>query len=132
MGEEIQLTYQAVGRGLVATPTVNFPSEITFPVQEKPAQDIHFSPTFSPIFQPNLPNLSPEIKITVEPTPLHINVPDQPIHITVPTPLVTVNYSFPVSWKGAVLILFANSLFFAIVLFAIIILFMDFNGFRHR
>lgn len=119
MGEEIQLTYQAVGRGLVAAPTVNFPSEITFPVQEKPAQDIHFSPTFSPIFQPNIPPLSPEIKIKVEPTPFHIAMPEQPIHITVPTPLVTVNCSFPVSWKGVVLILFANSLFFAILLFAI-------------
>lgn len=119
MGQEIQLTYQAVGRGLVAAPTVNFPAEMTFPVQEKPVQDIHFSPTFSPIFQPNIPPLNPEFKISVEPTPLQIHVPEQPIHITVPTPVVNVSYYFPVGVIGGTLILFANTAFFAILLFAI-------------
>ena len=119
MGEEIQLTYQAVGRGLVAAPTVNFPSEITFPVQEKTAQDIHFSPTFSPIFQPNLPPLNPEIKISVEPTPLQISVPEQPINIQNDTPVVYVSFFFPGGWPAVTGILFANTAFFAILLFAI-------------
>lgn len=118
MGEEIQLTYQAVGRGLVAAPTVNFPSEITFPVQEKTAQDIHFSPTFSPIFQPHIP-LNPEIKILVEPTPLQISVPEQPVQVTVEAPVVNVTHSFPVGATTVTLILFANTAFFAILLFAI-------------
>ncbi len=119
MGQEIQLTYQAVGRGLVAAPTVNFPSEITFPVQEKPAQDIHFSPTFSPIFSPNIPELNPEIKITVEPTPIQVMVPEQPIQIHNETPVINITHVFPVGGKGVALILFANSAFFAILLFAI-------------
>lgn len=119
MGEEIQLTYQAVGRGLVAAPTVNFPSEITFPVQEKTAQDIHFSPTFSPIFQPHIPPLNPEIKILVEPTPLQISVPEQPVQVTVEAPVVNVTHSFPVGATTVTLILFANTAFFAILLFAI-------------
>jgi len=119
MGEEIQLTYQAVGRGLVAAPTVNFPSEITFPVQEKTAQDIHFSPTFSPIFQPHIPALNPEIKIVVEPTPLEISVPEQPVQVTVEAPVVNITHSFPGGVTAVTLILFANTAFFAILLFAI-------------
>jgi hypothetical protein len=119
MGEEIQLTYSAVGRGLSPHPVVNFPEELKFPVQDRPAQDIHFSPSFSPIFQPQLPPLNPTIEVKVEPASYTFTVPEPAINITVPVPNITIERPAPLNIWPIALILFANTAIFASLVFAI-------------
>jgi len=119
LGETIQLTYTAVGRGLVAAPVVNFPDEMKFPVQESKAQDIHFSPTFSPVFSPNLPPLNPTIEVRVEPTPYQITVPKMDIEVLAPEQVIKLTSIISVPWLGLGAILFANSAFLVILLFAL-------------
>ena len=127
MGEEIQLTYTAVGRGLVASPIVNFPAELKIPVQESRAQDIHFSPVFSPIFQPESPILNPVINVTVEPTPYQITVPKMDIEVLAPEQVITLTSKIQVPWLGLGAILFANSAFIVILLFALNYYFYEFE-----
>ena len=127
MGETVQLTYTAVGRGLVAAPVVNFPQEMKFPVQESPAQDIHFNPTFSPVFSPNLPELNVEIKVEPTPITMQVTVPELPIVVNVPEQSVVVHNSITIKWWVVASILFANSAFIAILLFALNYYFYEFE-----
>lgn len=120
MGEEIQLTYLAVGRNLQSNPIVNLPENIQVHSGISKIPEINFNPTFSPTFAPQMPPLeAPKIEVQVQPTPVMIDLPKPQIQVNVPAPNITIERPMPINLWYVSLILFANSLIFASLLFAI-------------
>lgn len=106
---------------------MNFPDEMKFPVQESKPQDIHFNPTFSPVFSPNLPPINPTVEVRVEPTPYNIVLPDLPIVVELPEMKWAITQTLEIQWKYLGAILFANSAFVVILLFALNYYFYEFE-----
>ncbi len=117
MGQEIHITYSAVGRGLVPNNEIKLPDSLQLPKNP----DITFSPVFSPV----MPEVKvPEIKVEVHPTPVTVTpgITNTPItnEFTIKNDTPIVHIDFQVPWKPMVFLILIQTAIIATVAITLI------------